>query len=367
MNDPKRRDCRHFIGDRPCGRGTDCSECAKYAPMGARIAIVKLAAAGDVLRTTAVLPPLKRSYPDSQITWIADNGALPLVAGHPLVDRALPFAFDTWITLSAETFDLVLSLDKEPRAAAFAAGLEAGERRGFAPTRWGTLEAFNEGAQYDLDLGRSNDMKFRQNRLTAPEIFCRTAGLPYGGEPYELRVPDASIGRARAFLAQLELSEPAVGLNVGAGPVFANKAWTIDGYADLARRIAADLGGSAVVLGGQGDRDRMEGVIERSDGAAVDGGTHELLDFAAVVGSMDATVTGDTMGLHIAVALGVPTVAIFGPTAPQEIDLYGRGRKIVTTVDCAPCYARSCDRSPTCMDAVSVDEVFEALREVLAE
>lgn len=365
MNDPRRRDCRYYVGDRPCGRGTDCEKCAEYEPMGERIVVVKLAAAGDVLRTTAILPALKREHPRSYVTWITDAAALPLVRYHPLIDRALPFGFPTWITLTQERFDLVLSLDKEGRAAGFAESLSAAETRGFGLTEWGTLRALNEGARYDLELGRSNEKKFRENRKSAPEIFCGVAGLSYGSDRYELALPETSIERARSFLASLDLAEPAVGLNVGAGSVFANKAWTVAGYAELARRIRDSLGGTAVVLGGPADRRAMERVIRASDGAAVDGGTHELLEFAAIVGSMDAVVTGDTMALHIAVALGVPAVVIFGPTVPQEIDLYGHGRKVVTTADCAPCYARSCDRDPSCMDAVTVDEVFQALKEVL--
>jgi heptosyltransferase-2 len=73
------------------------------------------------------------------------------------------------------------------------------------------------------------------------------------------------------------------------------------------------------------------------------------------------------MALHIAIALGVPAVAIFGPTVPQEIELFGRGRKIVSRFDCAPCYKRSCDRRPSCMDAVPVGEVLAALRESLGD
>ncbi len=73
------------------------------------------------------------------------------------------------------------------------------------------------------------------------------------------------------------------------------------------------------------------------------------------------------MALHIAIALGVPAVAVFGPTVPQEIDLFGRGRKVVSRLECAPCYRRSCDRSPSCMDAVPADEVLAALRDALAD
>nr|HPM25103.1 glycosyltransferase family 9 protein [Phycisphaerae bacterium] len=77
-------------------------------------------------------------------------------------------------------------------------------------------------------------------------------------------------------------------------------------------------------------------------------------------------VTGDTMAMHVAIAGDVPTVALFGPTAAQEIDLYGRGEKVVTGLSCAPCYFRRCDLSPNCMDEISVERVLRAVQRWVA-
>jgi ADP-heptose:LPS heptosyltransferase len=360
-------DCRFFLGDRPCGLSEECEGCASYAPQGVRIVVVKLAAAGDVLRATAILPPLKRKYPESHVTWVADEAALPLIYLNPLIDRALPFGFETWLRLSAESFDVAIGLDKEPRAGALMRSIGARESLGFSLSKWGSIEPLNDGALYDLALGLSDEMKFHVNTKTYPEIFCAIAELPYRGEPYELVLPDSSIEYARRFLSGLSPREPLVGLNVGAGTVFANKAWTADGFARLARVIAGRLGGTALVLGGDEDRARAEEVLALADGAARDGGVHDLLDFCAIVASLDALVTGDTMALHVAIAMGVPVVAVFGPTVPSEIAIYGAGRKVVSTADCAPCYRRSCDVSPSCMDSVAVEDVARALEEVLRE
>jgi heptosyltransferase-2 len=223
----------------------------------------------------------------------------------------------------------------------------------------------SDGAQYDYALGLSDELKFRVNTSTFPEIFCKTAELDYEGEPYELVLPDGAITRGKHFLERLGPGEPLVGLNVGAGRVFANKAWTIEGYAWLAGAVRERLGGTAIVLGGPEDRDRAEEVLGLSPGTALDGGVHDVLDFAAIVGMLDAIVTGDTLAMHLAIALGVPAVVLFGPTVPQEIELYGRGVKLTTSSDCAPCYRRACDRSPSCMDAIEPEEVFRALTEVL--
>jgi heptosyltransferase-2 len=335
--------------------------------MGTRILVIKLAAAGDVLRATAVLPPLRRKYPESHITWVADEPALPLVAGNPFIDRAMAFGFDTWLVLSSSSFDVAISLDKEPRAGAFLTSMTAKTRLGFGLTEWGTTEPLNEGAWYDLELGLSNERKFHGNSETYSAIVCRAAEVEYEGEPYTLALPDSSIEYARRFLAGLGAPEPLVGLNMGAGGVFANKAWPAEAFGRLARAVSERLGGTALVLGGPADRTRADQVLTLAPGAVRDGGTHALLDFAAIVGALDALVTGDTMAMHIAIALGVPVVALFGPTVPQEIEFYGPGRKLVTPAECAPCYRRQCGRSPTCMDAITVDEVVRALEEVLEE
>lgn len=362
-----RYDCRFYLGDRPCGLAAECEGCPHYAFQGTRIVVVKLAAAGDVLRATSILPALKRRHPESHVTWVADAAALPLIALNPLIDRAMPFGFETWLRLSAEAFDLAVCLDKEPRAGALMRSLRATEARGFALSEWGTIEPLNDGALYDLALGLSDDMKFNVNDKVYPEIFCEIAELDYDHDPYELTLPDSSIEYARRFLTELGPREPLIGLNVGSGGVFANKSWTVDGFAGLARVVVDRLGGTALVLGGSADRSRAERVLDMAGGAAVDGGLHELLDFCAIVASLDALVTGDTMAVHIAIALGVPVVAIFGPTVPQEIEIYASGRKVVSPAECAPCYRRECDVAPSCMGRVSVDEVTEALTEVLGE
>ena len=83
--DSLRRDCRHFRTDRPCTphklRGKVCADCDEYAPAGRRVAIVKLAAAGDVLRTTSFLPGLRAMYPDAWFSWVTAPGALAFFEG----------------------------------------------------------------------------------------------------------------------------------------------------------------------------------------------------------------------------------------------------------------------------------------------
>nr|EES51602.1 MAG: probable glycosyl transferase, family 9 [Leptospirillum ferrodiazotrophum] len=65
--------------------------------------------------------------------------------------------------------------------------------------------------------------------------------------------------------------------------------------------------------------------------------------------------------MHVALATGRPVVAIFGSTQPHEIELFDRGEKIVTPLSCAPCYRRSCDIHPSCMEVIDARQVYEAV------
>jgi hypothetical protein len=130
-------DCRHMRWDRPCAphkrRGKVCSTCDEYDPIRHRVLMVKLAATGDVLRTTAFLPaihatwPHRRRSPGSRASSAAD-----LFDGNPLVDEVL--ATDDAVTaarLATETFDVVLCPDADPDAAVLAAMARGRERRGY--------------------------------------------------------------------------------------------------------------------------------------------------------------------------------------------------------------------------------------------
>lgn len=361
-------DCRHFRGDRPCRYRRQCEDCPHYSPMGVRILVIKLAARGDVLRTTPILPALKRAHPQSHVSWLTRPESVEMLSGLEEIDRLLPFDTDTVASLPAERFDVLLCLDKEPAATGLAARIDAGEKRGFVLGPHGNVVPAHPDAQYAYRLGLDDDLKFRENQRTYQDIVFEVAGLPYGGEEYRLEIPAAARERAGqrwAKLGALAHQSP-IGLNVGAGDAFAYKAWRIDGWAELADLVHERLGAPVALLGGPGDRERIEAVAKRATTTLLDPGpTPSVLEFAAVVEGCAAVVTGDTLALHLALACRRRVVAIFGSTCPQEVDLYGRGEKVVPRVDCHPCYKRRCDFSSTCADAVSAETVLACLERVL--
>ena len=367
---PVALDCRHYIGDRPCRFARPCGGCSEYSPQGFRILILKTGALGDVLRTTILLGGIRRRYPQSHITWITAAAAVPLVPSS-LVDRIWTLSPQTLFRLHIERFDLVLSLDKEPEVAALAMVARSKDKRGMGLDERGAVYPMNPEMATYFRLGLDNPLKFFGNTRTYPDLLAEAVGIPYdpAKDDYHLDVPDSDFETGRRLLAGLGLSasDPIVGLNTGAGGVFVNKDWTILGYLELIRELER-CRIPVLLLGGDRESTRNSEIARRVSSPYVRqiNASLSLGVFSAVLGQCRVVVSGDTLGMHIALAMKRPVVALFGSTQPHEIELFGRGEKIVTPIPCAPCYRRSCDIHPSCMELIDSRRVFEAVRRYTA-
>ena len=361
--------CRHFLGHKPCKFRCSCDGCTHYAPVGKRILIIKLAAMGDVLRTTPLLRGLRTQDPECEITWITESHTIPMLEGIHEIDRLLPFTFETVLQIERETFDEAYCFDKEPKATALAMKVNAGRRVGFGMSALGKTIPLNKESEYTFQLGIDDSLKFKINQKTYPELIFECADLPYPA-PQEYILPDLSteIEEAKArLLAEGVLPEDLkIGLNTGSGDIFATKKWTEAGYVQLANRLVDELGAKVLLLGGPAEVARNQRIAEAVRHPLVNtGNDNPIRKFAGIVGNCHLVVTGDTLAMHIAIGLKVPVLTLLGSTCHQEIELYGRGSKIISDFECSPCYLSICPKQITCMDAVSADYVFESTAKLI--
>lgn len=344
--------------------------------MGPRVLIIKLGALGDVVRTAALLPALRRlTTDDPHVTWVTSAPAMDLVRRMPGVHRVLPFDFETALRLQVERFDWLISLDKEPGPCSLAMTVRAENRRGVGQSRYGTPFPLSDDADYYFELGLNNDEKFRGNTRSYQDLMFEALGLTYEGERYQLDLTDHDRRAAAERLESIGAADPEsplIGLNPGAGGVFANKNWPAGRYVELIAHVAAQRPEVRfLLLGGPPEAHVLETI--RRGAAGITGATvhhagtdNPLGPFTALIDRCDLLVAGDTLAMHLAVARRRRVVALFGPTCEQEIDLFERGEKILTTLECAPCYLRHCDKSPNCQDAIPADRVARAALEQLA-
>jgi ADP-heptose:LPS heptosyltransferase len=364
-------DCRYFLGHKPCRFRRECDGCAHYSPFGKRILIIKLAAIGDVLRTTPLLRGLRSRDPGCTITWLTELNGIPMLQGIREIDRLLPYAIETVLQMQTEVFDEVYCFDKEPKATALVMKIHAEHKVGFGMSSFGNVIPLNKESEYTYQLGIDDLLKFRANSKTYPELIFNCAGIPYL-EPQEYILPDLSAeieeARVRLHARGVPLEGLKIGLNTGAGDVFATKKWTEKSHTQLANRLIRELEAEVLLLGGPAEVERNRRITDAAHYPLVNtGNDNPIRKFAGIIGNCDLVITGDTLAMHIAIGLGIPVLVMLGPTCHQEIELYGRGAKIVSDFECSPCYLSVCPRQITCMDAISVNEVFEAAARLLGK
>ncbi len=360
-------DCRLYLGDRPCAphkaEGVHCESCPHYEPFDSELLLIKLDAPGDVLRTTSLLPALKEQHPKTFVNWITKRNAVPLLAHNPHVDRIVPLDAAVCAFLTATEFASVINLDTSVASCALAAAARTKRRRGFTLNPSGQIVPATLEARNWLEMSVFDDAK-KKNELSYQAHMYRIAGLTGGIHPPQLYLTEEEMKYAAQAGSRLgiDAKRPVVGINTGCGPRWPLKKWTGEGYRELAVRVHDELGADVLLLGGPLEETENRRLQEKTAGAAKDSGQHELRDFCAVLNLCDLVVTGDTLALHVAVALQKKIVALFGPTSASEIELFGRGKKVVAPVDCVCCYSSDCDRKPTCMELISADEVFSAVK-----
>jgi ADP-heptose:LPS heptosyltransferase len=359
-------DCRFFLGDRPCTwhkrNGALCT-CDRYQPITQRILIVKLDAMGDVLRSTALLPPIAAANPGAAITWLTRKDSVPLLQQNPYLTDLLELGPEAIVQLQTRTFDRVINLDASKTSAALAASARSERKDGFVMDPQGIVRPTNDAARCWMELGLFDDLK-RVGSITYQDRMADILGLARGTHRYVFELTDEERERGRAHLATLglDLDRPILGLNTGAGGRWPLKQWREDGYLELIDRLRRHGDLQFLLLGGPSEEDRNARLKSQSTARLFDPGCrNSVRHFAALVNHCHVVVTGDTLAMHLSLALGRRTIVLFGPTSAAEIELYGLGEKVVPDMTCLSCYKTSCDFSPNCMDLISTDMVERAV------
>jgi heptosyltransferase-2 len=345
---------------------TTCPGCRYYSPLGTSILVIKLEALGDVLRTTSILPALRRRYDPCTITWITSPAAADLFAGNALVDGVYSCSSDYLPILINREFDIVISPDTAWRPRELAT-LATGDRKlGFISDRSGRVIALNQAAGNWLEMGASDPAKLA-NGKTYQEILHEICELDPEGQHIVLNLTRSEEAGQEALAVQVGLdpSKPVVGMNTGAGSRWSHKKWRTEGFIELITLLLDATEAEILLLGGELELERNARIKAHFGKRVHTKPDKDLRGFIRQIALCNVVVTGDTLALHSALGLRKRVVAIFGPTSAPEIDVYGQGTKIIPEIDCICCYRTDCDRSPNCMDLVSARHVCDAVLEQL--
>ncbi len=330
--------------------------------MGSDTVVIGLNWVGDNVLALPTYRALHHRFRhEGGIAIAAPEHIASLLASVGLFRKVLPWNGTTGNrirVLKAGRFRRAIILPNSFRAAmiAYAAGI--GERWGYTTDARGLL--LTHGVRRDRERGHQlDDYATLLAAMNAPRVV---------DEIPTLKLPVAIRERARKRLRALgvRLDQPLFGLHAG-GLYGAAKHWGDDQYGLLAERLREN-GYSVVLLTSPGERQQAETISAEHGSIPVIGGEGDVLHLASAIYHCSVIVTNDSGPLHLAAALAVPSVSIFGPTDPARTVIPGATRVVQKPVSCGPCYERECPlRDHRCMTEVTVDEVFSAAVSLLQE
>ena len=174
--------CRHFKGDRPCkyywiDRSWNCPICEHHNPFNERILLIKLDALGDVVRAIPLAEGIKKQYPNSQLTWLTISAAKYFVDGNLFVDRTLEYSSEVVRRLQFERFDIIINLDKDPKATSMMMLFNSDDKRGYGLHPEGHVIPLNDDAKYHYNMCLDNWGAKTENKLNYQEIIFSIAGI----------------------------------------------------------------------------------------------------------------------------------------------------------------------------------------------
>jgi len=359
-------DCRHYRAAKPCTfnkqYGAECPSCRHFSPYRDRILFIKLDAIGDVLRSASLLPGIVAQHEQPYIAWLTRRESAELVGMMTLVDEVITHSEDGLARIAAGGWTQVYSLSNDLTSASLAT-LAAGERPvvGFATQR-GVIAPSNPAAERWLQLAAFDRLK-RLNTETYQAHMLAIVGGDGPVPPPSLRLDEAVQARAAGRVAALFAGSGRrrVALNIGAGARWPKKMLEAEPIGRLIHAMLQRADVDVMLVGGAAEQDKAQAVLAACGptarvGVALTGGS--IADFVATLRAADVLLCGDTLALHVATAIGLPTVAVFGPTSQAEIaDFDGLIEKVWTpALDCLGCYG-DCAKLRNCMTALDIDEL----------
>jgi lipopolysaccharide heptosyltransferase I len=347
-----------------------------------KILILRLSAVGDVIRTLPAVKALKEHSPSSLITWIVEESSQSFLKSQPEIDEVILFPRKRWtkgikslrrmcgtireiwgfiIDLRKREFDVVLDFHGILKSGLLSLLSRSPMRIGF--DRRSTKEMNFLFSNVKVKLPREKISRFQRNMS-----LLKGMGIEVKEIRYRMYVPREDQEYVASFIKTLStsLKRPLIAIHPGTSTKTLFKRWMSDRYAQLADRLVQELHASILFTWGSEEFDWVEEIRKMMKEPSLLGPqTKSLTQLGEVYKYCDLYIGGDTGPMHIASLMRIPVVVIYGPTDPIENEPLGHHIKVRKTVGCNPCHQYSC-KDLICIEAISVDDVFKATKEILS-
>ncbi len=327
-----------------------------------RILVIRLSSLGDVVLTTPVVAALKAAWPHAHVTFLTKGAFAPVFSKNPHVDKVLRFEDKSlwgWVgEIRRSRFDVVIDLHDTLRSRV-----------------WTLLSGATTTVRYDKRAAERRRLVWTKKsspRLAGGVVDRYLETLADLGVPAVDRVPKLHMGSDERLPDPLEERlGPGPFVAIAPGALHATKRWLPDRFAAAADRLAE--GRPVVLLGAPADGRAAEEVLQSLTSPAQSFvGQTSLREMMLILRRCELILTNDSGAMHVAAALGVPTVAIFGPTV-KPFGFFPVGARTavveVSNLDCRPCSVHGSKKCPLghfrCMNDVTVDRVVDSAHTLL--
>ncbi len=319
-----------------------------------RILLIQLKRAGDVIVTTPVLPALRRALPEAKIDFLLDKPLAPLLENNPFVNEVRVYdrkaIWATWRALRAASYDWILDFQSSPRS--ILAGIASGARvrAGYQVTFWGTF--------FSCSIKRpGNWVSVTEGKMDLVRSLVPNLGV---AEERKIYLSDMERSWAKSQRGEERGKKRIIGLiPTHRRP---SRRWSAPSFVALARLLVAqDL--SVWFFWGPGEEDYVSAIQRQVPKSRMIPQT-SLRQMASLLEQCQAVITNDNGPMHLAEAVGTPTVTIYGPTDPASWNAGGPKHRVLQAqgLTCLGCNLNVCPFEHECMSQISPERVLaEAL------
>ena len=329
------------------------------------ILIVRLGALGDIVHAVPAAAALREAFPDARIDWLVDAKHRPMIDLVTVVDHAVVLErpsiagwMDVTRRMRAARYDAAIDFQGLMKSAVLARASGAPRVIGFSI--WHLRE--KTARPFYSETGPTGNGPAAGAEHVIHKNLALLAGLGIPGE--QVRFPLAAVESPALATVQSALGAEQAFALINPGAAWPNKRWQPERFGEVAAFLQDVRGLPSVVLWGPGEEGLAGAVVETSAGAARVAPPTDLRDLVALSRAASLMVSGDTGPLHLATAVGTPTVSLFGPTDPHRNGPWTPDDVVVSRHGACGChYERRCRKATWCLGSVEVAEVTAAIQQ----
>jgi heptosyltransferase II len=325
---------------------------------------------GDLVMATPILSDLRKAYPEARITAMCRSPICQLLKEDPKIDELFCFSKASGFGRRVEKRNVIEKL----RKGNYDLGILL--THSFSSAWWFYLGKIQNRLGYECNgrkLLLTHSLPFpskiqNQHLVVTYKMLLEPLGIPITDTPPRLYLTPKEIHDARALLKQQGIAEGTLIVGINPGATYGSaKCWLPERFREVTERLLCDKNIYIVFFGDQATANLVKEICTDLPPRVVNlAGQTNLRQLAALISSCAVILTNDSGPMHIADALGIPIVALFGSTSEVVTGPYRSGTLIHKHVECSPCYQRTCPIDFRCMKSIEAAEVVEAIIKILS-